>query len=400
MVLVKTYRQWLPRPRGIIWARGAPWLLFLVFYVHTRSAAEPLPAIEVGSWISQNVSPTAYEGKCVLVEFWATWCGPCLAVMDHMERVVAGTEDRVFLLSLSNESAYTVRKFMEARGKPRHVAVDYQNRTFERYRVSALPYAMLFSPHGEVLWHGHPSGLDAESLQRLSRQNHRSSIRATGLIKTYEEAIGKPLRAQRTPNLVLDLADCDSEVQQGSIREADYTEIRGRPQYVLAELLQLPRQQIRIDPTLADRCITLRMRHSLDHTVRFFTAVNLLHEFDIAVRSQNELMDAYVFDVADEQRLWSASVHSWSDAQIPAIIREHDYVELDNYTLPELAVELSSLLGVPVLYGGADRRAIYDWSLETSDPTLLLDQLKNDFGLTVDRHEMHVPIYHFSVYAE
>ena len=59
-------------------------------------------------------SPTS-KSKLFMIEFWATWCGPCITVSDYLDVLQEQFKDDLFILSLSEETSATVQKFLTKR---------------------------------------------------------------------------------------------------------------------------------------------------------------------------------------------------------------------------------------------------------------------------------------------
>ena len=58
----------------------------------------PAPKLELSRWALGQVSPTQMRGRIVVVDFWATWCGPCIQAIPHNNQLAAKYRDRGVLL--------------------------------------------------------------------------------------------------------------------------------------------------------------------------------------------------------------------------------------------------------------------------------------------------------------
>jgi cytochrome c biogenesis protein CcmG, thiol:disulfide interchange protein DsbE len=121
------------------------------------------PQIIVDQWITS--SPDV-EGKFVLVDFWATWCGPCKRAIPHLNALQAKFKDKLVVIGLSDESPEAIRQLTSPRIEYA-VGTDTQARTMTAVGVEGIPHAMLMDPQGIVRFEGMPDYLSEDGLKHL-----------------------------------------------------------------------------------------------------------------------------------------------------------------------------------------------------------------------------------------
>ncbi|MDD8026366.1 MAG: TlpA family protein disulfide reductase, partial [Acidobacteriota bacterium] len=228
-----------PVPRGIVF------LLLLWFAVLPAASQVRIQKILSSSKINQYQSH-----HLVLIDFWATWCPPCINVGRQLEVTQEIFKDSLTIISLSNENEPVVQQFVDANHPKLTIALDTDNWTFNHYGVTrSLPYSVLLNQWGNLLWEGHPADLTKAKLTKFIRQNKRLWSRPSApFITIAEEAGAAPKPAAEDPFSVRFSALAGSYFSE----TAEGMDFLGPSSRLFAEILKKSKHDVRVknDPVI------------------------------------------------------------------------------------------------------------------------------------------------------
>jgi peroxiredoxin len=106
-----------------------------------------LPLLEGGDFVLK-----AQSGKVVVLDFWATWCGPCVKSLPGLVEAMAGfaADEVTFLAVNQGETPEQVKRFLEARHLAMPVAMDADQAVARKYAVEGIPHTVVIGPDKKV----------------------------------------------------------------------------------------------------------------------------------------------------------------------------------------------------------------------------------------------------------
>lgn len=133
-------------------------------------AGHQAPPIIFKESLSKNTPPNFYQNKILVIDFWATWCAPCIATFPHFNQLSKKYgSDSVLFASLTDEPASIARKFFE-RTKKELIAVklcDTSHKTGNSFNVQSIPYCVVIDKNNIVRWTGQTYDLTEEVLNNI-----------------------------------------------------------------------------------------------------------------------------------------------------------------------------------------------------------------------------------------
>lgn len=110
------------------------------------------PELTVQQWLTDMPET---KGKFVLIDFWATWCGPCRKAIPELNELHKQFRNDLVVIGISDESPEKVEA-MKSPVIEYYSAIDTQATIKNQLDVKGIPHVILIDPKGIVRWEGFP----------------------------------------------------------------------------------------------------------------------------------------------------------------------------------------------------------------------------------------------------
>ena len=131
---------------------------------------EVIPAFELPALGGEEVSSSSYLGKPVVLNFWATWCGPCVKEIPTLKAIHRDSPAHVVTIAIDAQGESIVRPFVEKHGIEYPVLIG-DTELFRRFNGRGVPYTLILDASLKVVTvhHGYVS------LRSIERELRRAA---------------------------------------------------------------------------------------------------------------------------------------------------------------------------------------------------------------------------------
>jgi cytochrome c biogenesis protein CcmG/thiol:disulfide interchange protein DsbE len=111
----------------------------------------PAPEFTLQNVTGETIRLADYRGKAVLINFWATWCGPCKVEMPLIQKYFQKFSSNLAVLAVNNDEPLNdVKSYVDEMGLTFTVLLDPGEKVENIYRVDAFPTSIFVSSDGVI----------------------------------------------------------------------------------------------------------------------------------------------------------------------------------------------------------------------------------------------------------
>lgn len=151
--------------------------LFLLLIVQCGLAqspkGEPIPNLRFGTLLNaptNTVTLDQIRSKLVLIEFWATWCGPCIEAMPHLNALQQRHANQLQIITVTDESPERIGRFLTKRPSNLWFAIDSARSLTKVFPHQLIPHTILIAPDGRLVAQTMPSAITDGVIDSLWQQ--------------------------------------------------------------------------------------------------------------------------------------------------------------------------------------------------------------------------------------
>lgn len=326
------------------------------------------------------------DEQFVFLEFWATWCAPCIQAMPRVEILQQEFHDKVCFIAVTEEGPIPVEDFLRKHETKTNIALDYNQITHVNFNVSSLPQSVLLAPDGNIIWQGHPADMSNDMMRTLIQQaRYKNAVKKIEVVKAN---LPEP-KKERVKDKV-SVTPLTSPEENGLMMEEDEVVFTGKLSQLFADLLNVSSLQVRNESAM-NKNIQVRMPLAQYLSDKPGLLVQLQKDMNLSLSEEKEKGEVYDFDVFDKSKLWNMLSFTWGDGA-PEYMMDDMKLEADNVTVSRFCSLLSEVFQKPVIVSLKDDTK-YDWSLHVKFENLMLEQLKEEYGVNMELKKMKYPVF-------
>lgn len=354
---------------------------------------EKAPQVNITHWIENAPVDKDLSNKFIVLEFWATWCGPCIAAVPHMNEIqVEFNQEDLYYISITDESVEKVERTLERIDFKSMVVTDLTNKTHINYGdgvkgLDTYPLTVLIDKTGMIKWIGEPKNLDAAIMSNFLSggdiQNKQIKSEATiENIKKKETYNFKELVSNKELKYYFELNPSEGSSEKSKMAMGTSIIMLGsyRLEDIYNEIMNIKSDQLEFPESLREKRFDLIYKNIEKPDSLGLLERSILEKLNLKKQTKTNKAKIFVVSVQDKSLLKETLEKKYSSKSDAG-----DKLIFTAYTIKNMLDEMSKIS--PISFKQLDDIEIqYDFIIDTQSKDGILRSLKS-YGLIVEEKE-------------
>jgi len=341
----------------------------------------------------------ALRGRVVVLEFWATWCAPCVAEIPILNKLADSLDPKkVQFIAVDDEDPAIVKAFLKKRPISGWVMLDTSGEVFKRFGVGPRPTTIVIDTKGRVVSTSvRPERLRRDALLQLA-MGRPATIESKADAKVDAEmqaAVASAMNDQVRKEESTADALFELSIRPGDDPQMTHIFLRGpgmldimnaTPDTLLVYALGIPPGRVKVNGELAKTVYNLHLHAPSTDATRLADAIELAIESACGVKIEGRIavQNVYLLHVVDKTKPLpnlSLSAHGGGFAFYD---KKTQQIQLMNASVDKIAEALEESLGTPVINeSGISARLMVSFPLTSQNFAAVQSALEKNTGLTL-----------------
>lgn len=362
---------------------------FSLIIICVLTASYSYSQIKVSEFIQYSKTASTNNNKLIFIDFWATWCGPCITAKEHLGVLQKQFPSDFYVVSLTQENPLTVERFLKKKPTDLAIAIDYYGETFKKYGVRALPEGILLNAEGKVLWQGGAPDLKKEIVSKfLRKQTTKTSLESFFNVVAVDEVVN----SEYIPKEAMEIKPIAENNKDIEVVDNDkYLRINGSLKQIIGYLARIYKNQIVLEKGL-DTNYEVYFKKPFNSNDNL--AYKLITEMNLNVERKYSKGEGIKL-VVETPKFWDTNQIDWGKNNSKYLIGDSQ-IKADNVSLKDMAYQLAYVLDMPVIIPDDNELSLslHDWDFHYKFFQLMQTDLEDNFGIKADKKEVTFPVYH------
>ena len=303
------------------------------------------------------------DNKFVLIDFWATWCGPCIQSFPHLNSLADKYQGKIVFLAISDEKESTVRTFLQqskmadsSAFKNVYFGLDTRSEINIGYGIKYIPTYFLISPDNIIISTGNSAALNESYLDSIISNYGANTVSRRTKISIRPDSVESISSIQITskPGSTSDL-----RIKENSLL------IRDTLRHILPYLdgVRLA-NRVRWEGTPRDMIeVNIYSEKSPVSLLKGVAHDMILNSYGIHKKVVDEKRIVWTMKVKDKAKLQDSTTYIEGGVLKGNMLLNDSVYQCDNFSIKELGELFESFYFPKIIYSETLSNKVYDWNI-------------------------------------